>query len=210
MRRIIVFDHVSADGYFASEDGKLDWVVADEELSQRNLRNMTEADTLLFGRRTYEMFESFWPNAVNDPRGAEDPHAKGRRSESIQEIGNWINNATKVVFSRTLKAVAWQGSRLVHQFSASEIEGLKRTAGKNMLLLGSGELTRLMTRHGLIDEYQFGLVPIILGKGRKLLDCLDVPRRLSLVENRRFSTGTVLLRYSANESSGEGAKGTTA
>ena len=200
MRRIIAFDHVSADGYFATEDGKLDWVVPDEDLAQSNLRNMAEADTLLFGRRTYEMFESFWPKAIKDPRGAEDPHAKGQRSESVQKIGEWINNATKIVFSRTRKTVNWQGSRIIHEFSAADVDALKHTNGKNMLLLGSGELTRLMARHGLIDEYRFGVVPVILGSGRKLLADLDGPHRVSLVESRKFPTGTVLLRYSTDES----------
>jgi len=197
MRRIIVFDHLSADGYFATEDGKLDWVVPDEELTQSNLRNMAEADTILFGRRTYEMFESFWPKAIADHRGAEDPNAKGRRSESTQKVGEWINNAAKIVFSRTRKDVTWQGSRMIREFRVADIEALKHTAGRNMLLLGSGELTRLMARNGLIDEYQFGVVPVILGKGRKLLDDLDGPRRLTLVESPKFPTGTVLLRYSA-------------
>ena len=196
MRQIIAFDHVSADGYFATEDGKLDWVVSDEELAKFNLRNMAEADTLLFGRRTYDIFESFWPNAIKDPRGPEDPHAKGRHSEATRKIGVWINNATKIVFSRMRRTLTWQGSRVVHEFSAKDVDALKHTAGKNMLLLGSGELTRLLARHGLIDEFQFGVVPIILGKGRKLLDDLDGPHTLSLVESRSFPTGTVLLRYS--------------
>lgn len=197
MRHIIVFEHLSADGYFATEDGKLDWVVQDEELTQSNLRNMAQADTILFGRRTYEMFESFWPNAIKDPRGAEDPHQKGHRSEAIRTIGEWIDRATKIVFSRTLTAVSWRGSRLIQEFTAADVQALKQASGKNMLLLGSGSLTRLMTRHGLIDEYQFGVVPVILGKGRKLLDDLDRPSTLSLLESRGCPTGTVLLRYSA-------------
>ena len=102
----------------------------------------------------------------------------------------------KIVFSRTRKDVTWQGSRVIREFSAAEVEALKHTTGRNMLLLGSGELTRLMARGGLIDEYQFAVVPVILGKGRKLLDDLDGPRRLSLVDSPRFPSGTVLLRYS--------------
>ena len=120
--------------------------MSDEELTQSNLQNMAEADTILFGRRTYEMFESFWPKAIRDQRGAEDPHAKGRRSEATQKVGEWINSATKIVFSRTREAVTWQGSRVIREFSVAEVEALKYTAGKNMLLLGSGELTRLMAR----------------------------------------------------------------
>ena len=85
---------------------------------------------------------------------------------------------------------------MIREFSVAEVEALKHTAGRNMLLLGSGELTRLMARSGLIDEYQFGVVAVILGKGRRLVDELDGPRRLSLVDSPRFPSGTVLLRYS--------------
>ena len=74
-------------------------VVSDKELTQSYFQNMAEADTILFGRRTYEMFESFWPKAIRDHRGAEDPHAKGRRSEATLKVGEWINSATKIVFS---------------------------------------------------------------------------------------------------------------
>ena len=88
MRRIIVFDHLSADGYFATEDGKLDWVVPDEELTQSNLRNMAEADTILFGRRTYEMFESFWPKAIADHRGAEVKACEVALGRLVEAGGN--------------------------------------------------------------------------------------------------------------------------
>jgi dihydrofolate reductase len=198
LRRIIAFDHISADGYFATADGQLDWVVPDEELTQFNLRTMAEADTILFGRRTYEMFESFWPKAIEDPQGAEDPHAKGRRSDAIQKVGEWINYATKIVFSRTRTAVAWQGSRVIPEFNVAEGEALKHTPGKNMLLLGSGELTRLMARHGLIDEYQFGVVPVILGKGRKLLDVSDHTRcRWRRADGFRVEPITGAIQYRA-------------
>ena len=195
MRRIIAFDHVSADGFFAAEDGKLDWVVSDEELTQFNLANMVNADAILFGRRTYEMFESFWPEAIRDPRGAEDPHHGGYRSQATRRVGEWIDGATKIVFSRSRAAATWRGSFVFGEFDAARVDALKREPGKNMLLLGSGEVTRLMTRHRLIDEYQFGVVPVVLGRGRKLLDDVRVPLTMSLLESRAFPTGTVLLRY---------------
>ena len=94
MRRIIAFDHVSADGFFAAEDGKLDWVVSDEELTQFNLANMANADAILFGRRTYEMFESFWPEAIRDPRGAANPHHGGHRSQATRRVGEWMDGAS--------------------------------------------------------------------------------------------------------------------
>ncbi len=196
MRRIIAFDHVSADGFFATEEGKLDWVVSDEELTQFNLGNMAEADTILFGRRTYDMFESFWPEAIKDPRGAEDPHRGGNRSEATRRVGEWIDGATKIVFSRSRAAVTWRGSLLFGEFDAARVDALKRQPGKHMLLLGSGEVTRLLTQHRLIDEYRFGVVPVVLGRGRKLLDDLRVPLSMSLLQSRVFPTGTVLLRYS--------------
>jgi dihydrofolate reductase len=120
---------------------------------------------------------------------------RSRRAAATRKVGEWINNATKIVFSRTRKTVTWPGSRVIREFSVAEVEALKRAAGKNMLLLGSGELTRLMARGGLIDEYQFGIVPVILGRGLELLDDLAGPHLLSLVESQTFPTGTVLLRY---------------
>jgi dihydrofolate reductase len=199
MRRIIAFDHVSADGFFATEEGKLDWVVPDEELTQFNLRNMAEADAILFGRRTYDMFEAFWPEAIKDPRGAEDPHRGGNRSEATRRVGEWIDGATKIVFSRSRAAVTWRGSLVIGEFDAARVDALKRETGKNMLLLGSGEVTRLMTRHHLIDEFRFGVVPVVLGRGRKLFDDLRVPFAMSLLESRAFPTGTVLLRYAPRQ-----------
>src|SRR5512144_915829 len=105
MRRIIVFNRVSADGYFTSVDGKLSWAVPDEELERMGAGSLAETDTILFGRRTYEMFESFWPKVVGDEPAAPDPHTEGRRSTEVRVMGTWINAATKWVFSRTRKEV---------------------------------------------------------------------------------------------------------
>ncbi len=73
MRRIVTFNRVSADGYFAAPDGNLDWAVPDEEIDRSGVAGMPGVDTLLFGRRTYEAFEGFWPHALDDSPTAADP-----------------------------------------------------------------------------------------------------------------------------------------
>src|SRR6185295_14776349 len=104
-------------------------------------------NTILFGRRTYDLFEAFWPHALDDSATAPDPHMAGRRSEAVRGMAIWINEATKVVFSRTRKDVTWKNSRLFHEFDPSEIEALKRQPGKDMMIFGSGSIVSLLTQH---------------------------------------------------------------
>jgi dihydrofolate reductase len=195
MRRIVMFNRVTADGYFAGADGNLDWVVPEDELDKMAAESLPAADTILFGRRTYELFEGFWPHAVDDSATAPDPHAAGRRSGDIRAIATWINETTKVVFSRTRKDVTWRNSRLLHELDAREIEAMKRQPGRDMIVFGSGSIVAQLTRHGLIDEYHFIVVPILLGSGRLLLN--DVPKsvRLDLLEAKPYASGNVMLRY---------------
>lgn len=195
MRRIVAFNRVSADGYFAGPNGNLDWVVQDEELDRAAAERLPDADTILFGRRTYELFEGFWPHAVNDSPTAPDPHSAGRRSREIRDIGIWINEATKVVFSRTRKAVPWANSRLVHEFDPREIDAMKSQPGKDMMIFGSGSIASQLTQHGLIDEYQFVVSPILLGSGLPLLSGVSARLRLDLREAKKYQSGNVMLRY---------------
>jgi dihydrofolate reductase len=102
-RRIVMFNQVSADGYFAAPDGSLNWVVSDEDVHKQALDGMPHVDTMLFGRRTYEMFAAFWPHALDDSATAADPHAAGRRSPAIRAMAVWLNETRKVVFSATMK-----------------------------------------------------------------------------------------------------------
>ena len=87
MRRIVVFDRVSADGYFSAPDGNLNWVVPEEDLDKEATTNMDgQQGTLMFGRRTYEMFASFWPHQLENPAGSEDPHMPGRRPPEMKAM----------------------------------------------------------------------------------------------------------------------------
>src|SRR6266487_973152 len=195
LRRIIMFNRVTADGYFAAPDGNLNWVVPDDTLDSAGVEAIPSVDTILFGRRTYEMFERFWPRALDDSSTAADPHAAGRRSPAMRAMAIWINEATKLVFSRTLKDVTWKNSRLVHELDPREIEAMKRQPGRNMIVFGSGSLVSQLTQHGLIDEYQFVVSPILLGSGRPMFSGGSKSSALDLIEVNKYQSGNVMLRY---------------
>ena len=134
-RRIVTFTWVTADGYFAGADGNLDWVVPDEEQAKAAAQGIPNFDTVLFGRRTYEIFEGFWRHIVVDDAGTvPDPHRPGRRSPEHGAMAIALNQMTKLVFSRTMKDVAWRNSRLLRELDPRAIEAMKRQPGKNMII----------------------------------------------------------------------------
>ena len=194
-RRIVMFNWVTADGYFAGPDGNLEWVVPDEEQAQAAAEDLPGFDTVLFGRRTYELFEGFWRHAVDDSSTAPDPHHPGRRSREHHAIAIWLNEMTKLVFSRTLQDVTWRHSRVLHELDPREIETMKRQPGKDMIVFGSGSIVSQLTQHGLIDEYQFVVCSILLGSGRPLLSGVSKNARLDLLETKQYQSGDVMLRY---------------
>src|SRR2546430_1249723 len=110
-RRIVMFNWLTTDGYFAAPDGNLDWVVPDEEQARSAAESISGTDTVLFGRRTYELFASFWPMVADDSSTAPDPHHPGERTREHKIIAKALNEMTKIVFSRTLKDVTWKNSR---------------------------------------------------------------------------------------------------
>lgn len=195
-RRIVTFTWVTADGYFAAADGNLDWVVPDEEQARAAAEGISGFDTVIFGRRTYELFEGFWRNAVVDESGAiPGPHDPGRRSREHGAIAIALNRMTKVVFSRSMKEATWKNSRVLREFDSREIEAMKRQPGKDLIIFGSGSIVSQLSRHGLIDEYQFAVCPVLLGSGQSLVQDVSVRLRLDLLEARRLPSGDVMLRY---------------
>lgn len=197
MRRIVMFNRVTADGYFAGPDGNLDWVVPDQDLDRSAAEAIERSgtDTILFGRRTYELFEAFWPHALDDSPTSPDPHDAGRLSPEMRAMAIMLNETPKLVFSRTLKEVTWKNSRLLHTLDPREIEVMKRQPGKDMIIFGSGSIVSQLTQHGLIDEYQFVVSPILLGNGRPLLSGVSTSLKLELQEAKKYSSGNVMLRY---------------
>jgi dihydrofolate reductase len=102
---------------------------------------------------------------------------------------------TKLVFSKSLKHATWKNSRVLHELDPREIETMKSQPGKDMIIFGSGTIVSQLTQHGLIDEYQFVVCPILLGSGRPLLSNVSKNLRLDLLEAKQYPSGDVLLRY---------------
>lgn len=197
MRRIVVFNRITPEGFFADVGGSTDWFVPDEELDRAAVAASEQhgPGTILFGRRTYDMFESYWPHAVDDSATAADPHDPDRRSREIRAMAVWLNEAEKVVFSRTRGEVSWQNSRLLSELDPRDIEAMKHGPGKDMIIFGSGSIVSQLTQHRLIDEYQLILSPVLLGQGQPQLRDVTEPVRLNLLEATAFPSGNVRLRY---------------
>jgi dihydrofolate reductase len=211
MRKIVVFDRVTADGYFSSPNGHLDWTVPDAEIDKLGGNAVPgSGNIMLFGRRTYQMFESFWPHVLkNDSPEAPDPHAPGRHSAEMRNMAVWIHEATKIVFSKSLREVTWHNSRLFHDVEPANIDALrKEPGGDDIMIFGSGEIVSKLTALGLIDEYQLIVSPLMLGSGKPLVSGVTTRVPLDLLEVNRYASGNVMLRYARRPATMTNSPGT--
>ena len=156
---------------------------------------MMEPDTVLFGRITYHIFENFWPKQATDPEVSKE--AKVTAEE--------LKKMTKIVFSRRLKEVAWENSKLINGNLIGEVKKLKQGDGPDIVIFGSGTIVQQLTDAGLMDEYLFVVTPVILGAGKSLFN--DVKKLdLKLLEVRDFKSGSVMLHYQAKDKLSAGEK----
>ncbi len=199
MRRIVMFNRVTADGYFGGPHGELDWTVPEPAIDKDAVASMSGRGTLLLGRRTYEMFASFWPSITAETASAPGPHGEHPSAE-MRAMGIWLNSATKYVFSRTLSEAGWVNSQLRASFDADEMARLKAEPGGDILIFGSGSIVSLLTEHGLIDEYQFIVTPTLLGAGQSMVRDVSGKRPLTLLDATAYPSGNVRLRYQLTDS----------
>jgi dihydrofolate reductase len=184
MRKLIYSMSVSVDGFTAGPDGEIDWGAPDEELHRFHNERVREIGVQLCGRRLYEEM-LFWETAHEHPEAP----------EHIIEFARIWQELPKVVFSRTLETVRGN-SRLVRDVVPEEIADLKQQPGKDLAVGGPG-LASTFAAHGLIDEYQIFVCPIVLGGGTPFLPPLTDRIALELVETRTFADRVVYLRYRA-------------
>jgi dihydrofolate reductase len=183
MRKLIVFNNVTLDGYFTGKNGDLSWAKGnmDAEFNAFVADNAKSGGLLLLGRITYELMMSYWPT----------PQAR----ENDPVVAERMNNLPKVVFSRTLDKASWSNTKLVKGDLAAEIRQMKKEPGKDMTILGSGSIVSQLAQEGLIDEYQMVVNPVVLGEGRTMFDGIKEKLALKLTKSRTFGNGNVFLRY---------------
>ena len=183
MQKLIVFNHVTLDGYFVDANGGMAWAKAgsDPEFNAFAAENASGGGRLILGRITYELMIKYWPTPMaikNDPIVAEG-----------------MNSTQKFVFSRTLDHATWNNTKILKNNLVEEIRRMKQEQGSGMAILGSGSLVAQLAPTGLIDEYQVVVNPIILGKGRTMFDGVKDALDLKLAKTRSFKSGKIYLCY---------------
>src|SRR5690348_16234723 len=174
MGKIITSTWVSLDGFIAGPNGEMDWVIVDEEMGKYEDDTVSESDTLLLGRVTYQSFAGSWPYVPDNPQASEGEKAYARK----------VNALRKIVFSTTLPAAEWHNSLLLREVQPAEITKLKQESAGNMLIYGSASIVQNLTNAGLIDEYQVLVHPVVLGGGKPLFKEFQNRQNLKLVKTK--------------------------
>jgi dihydrofolate reductase len=182
MRSLIVFNHVSLDGYFVDKKADMRWAhKQDPEWNEFVAGNARGGGVLLFGRVTYEMMASYWPT----PMAAQNSPA----------VAEHMNNLQKVVFSRTLDKASWNNTKLVKGDLAMEVRKMKQESGQGLVIMGSGTIVSQLAQEGLIDEFQIVVCPIVIGSGKTLFEGVTEKLNLKLTKSRTFGNGNVYTCY---------------
>jgi dihydrofolate reductase len=180
--RLIYSAISSLDGYIEDMDGKFDWAEPDEEVFRFICHLERDAGTHLYGRRMYETL-TVWET---DPSLA-------AVSPLLRDFAEIWQAANKIVYSTTLKVVSTRKTRLEQTFDPQAVRQLKESAEADLLIAGP-ELASHAFRAGLVDECQLYLTPIVVGGGKPSLPA-NLRLGLELLEERRFNSGVVYLRY---------------
>ncbi len=181
MRKLIMWNLVSVDGFFEGEkawDLNFHSLAWGKELEDISLEQLQSADMLIFGKETYVGMADYWPKAESE----------------VAEITKIMNKIRKVVCSRTLNAAGWNNTTIVRN-AVAEVPKLKQEGDGNMFVFGSSRLSESLFRANLIDECRICVVPVILGKGRRLFRDGVPYQKLTLLEARPLQTGGIILRY---------------
>lgn len=189
MRKVVLFAHISLDGFAGDVNGGLGFLSYNEELEQYAEELVKTVGAPLYGKTTYQLMEGYWPSELNNPDA-------GKFSS---QHAQWIHHIPKVVFSTTLDAVTWNNTTLVKDNIVDEVNKLKQQSGEDLVIFGSPGLAKSFMKLGLIDEFKLTMHPVILGKGISLFDGGIPTNSLKLLETSTLKSGVITLHYSLNK-----------
>jgi dihydrofolate reductase len=181
MRKLLISQMISLDGFFSRPNGDLDWHMTDETFNDWAIEQLNSVDALVFGRKTYEGMRNWW---TSDMARETDP-----------DVTALMNAKPKIVFSKSLAEVTWANSRLIKTDLAAAIRDLKSEPGRDLVIFGSGQITSALASAGLIDEYRILTAPLILGEGIPLFTDLTAQINLKLATTRALPNGVILSTY---------------
>jgi dihydrofolate reductase len=184
--------HISLDGFVAGPNGEMNWIKVDEEIFDHVGKRIGETNAALYGRKTYEMMENYWPTAGDKPNA----------SKHDIEHSAWYKKAHKIVLSKTIKEEALTSTTVVSANLADRINEIKKSPNgskEEILLFGSPTATHALIRENLIDGYWLFVNPIILGQGIPLFKDIKDKIKLSLLSTRQFTSGVTELSYSVDK-----------
>ncbi len=182
--------HISLDGFVSGPNGEMDWIKVDEELFNYVEKRISEGDTALYGRTTYQMMEGYWPTAGDKP---------GASRHDI-EHSKWYKKIRKIVLSTTLKDAGLTNTQIIADRVPEQINALKQQEGKEILVFGSPRATHALIQQNLIDGYWLFVTPVILGRGVPLFTDIKDKIKLKLVNTQQFTSGVTELNYLVDRS----------
>jgi len=185
MRNLIFFMHTSLDGFVAGPQGEMNWIKVDEEIFDFVATMTDKADTALYGRVTYEMMQSYWPTAGDEPDA----------SKHDKEHSAWYNKVTKIVLSKTMSDKGLLNTTVISDGLADRINKIKQQDGKNILIFGSPRASHSLLSEGLVDEFWLFVNPVLLGQGIPLFKGITETTKLELAESKKFDCGVIALHY---------------
>ena len=184
MRKLVLFMHVSLDGFVAGPNGEMDWIHVDEEIFDYVKEHIDSTDVALYGRKTWEMMEGYWPTAADQPNATRHDIDHSR----------WYMRATKFVVSKTLEGKEIPGTKVISENVSRNVEEIKAQGDKSIIMFGSPTTAHGLLKDDVVDDFWLFINPVVLGEGIPLF--AGSKHQLQLDSVKSFSSGVVALNYS--------------
>lgn len=177
--------HISLDGFVAGPNGEMNWITINDEIFDHVGIRISKCDTVLYGRNTFQLMESYWPTAADKPNA----------SKHDIEHSKWYAQVHKLVLSNTLNGIGLHNMEVISNNGVDRINEIKQQEGSEILLFGSPTATQSLIQQNLIDGYWLFVNPIILGQGIPLFEGVMDMIKLKLLTTHQFSCNVIELNY---------------